>query len=69
MFAMREEGRAADPASAHRKAPVVPLGSDRRDASLSLSWRPERGWLIVNAAGELSMATRAGLRAYLVWRS
>ncbi len=38
---------------------------DRRDASLSLSWRPERGWLIVNAAGELSMTTRAQLRAYL----
>ncbi|MGW3204005.1 STAS domain-containing protein [Streptomyces sp. NPDC001135] len=38
---------------------------DRRDASLSLSWRPERGRLIVNAAGELSMTTRAELRAYL----
>ncbi|MEV6297264.1 STAS domain-containing protein [Streptomyces sp. NPDC051896] len=38
---------------------------DRRDASLSLSWRPERGWLIVNAAGELSMTTRAEPRAYL----
>ncbi|MGW5434175.1 STAS domain-containing protein [Streptomyces sp. NPDC004059] len=38
---------------------------DRRDASLSLSWRPERGWLIVNAAGELSMTTRAEPRVYL----